>query len=150
MTTMGRLASEDTRRRARPLRYYRLMTRVPAIILAFAAVFAVARDANGAEPEQPSSSSGTQSQSGRSPTERDTRPPAPPRPATQTPPPPTPSDTPMATICSTPEGWCPIRSFAAPGTPCECSVPPDRRLPGVARFFLYEEPVSPYLNPHRN
>src|SRR5712691_1773647 len=85
---------------SRPLRYYRLMTRVPAIILAFAAVFAVARDANGAEPEQPSSSSGTQSQSARSPTERNTRPPAPPRPATQTPPPPTPSDTPMATICS--------------------------------------------------
>ena len=126
------------------------MTRVPAIILAFAAVFAVAHDSSGAEPEQPSSSIGAQSGPRQSPTEGATRPPAPPRPATQTRPPPAPSETPMATICSTPEGWCRIRSFVAPGTPCECSVPPDRRLPGVARFFLYQEPVSPYLNPHRN
>ena len=71
-----------------------------------------------------------------------TAPPRPPRPR--------PPDTPMATICSTSEGWCPLKAVALPGTPCECFVPPDIRLPGVARFFLYEEPVSPYLNPHRN
>ena len=91
------------------------MTRVPAIILAFAAAFAVAHDSSGAEPEQPSSSIGAQSGPRQSPTEGATRPPATPRPTTQTP-----------------------------------LLPPDRRLPGVARFFLYEEPVSPYLNPHRN
>lgn len=56
----------------------------------------------------------------------------------------------MARICSTDEGWCPIKPVVLPGTPCECFVPPDTRIPGVARFFLYEEPVSPYLNPHRN
>ncbi len=84
----------------------------------------------------------------------------PPQP-TPTPPPPSgtapprlqrprPPDTPMATICSTPEGWCPLKAVVMPGTPCECLLPPDIRLPGVARFFLYEEPVSPSLNPHRN
>jgi len=106
---------EGTRRRAWSLRYYRLMTRASAVALALAAVFAVAHDSSGAEPEQPPSSSGAQSGPRQSPTEGATRPPAPPRPTTQTPP-----------------------------------LPPDRRLPGVARFFLYEEPVSPYLNPHRN
>ena len=71
---------------------------------------------------------------------------APPRPRPR----PRPPDTPMATICSTDEGWCPIKPVVLPGTPCECFIPPDTRIPGVARFFLYEEPVSPYLNPHRN
>lgn len=80
--------------------------------------------------------------------------PAPPPPSGTAPsrplPPPRPRDTPRATICSTAEGWCPLKAVAAPGTPCECFIPPDTRLAGVARFFLYEEPVSPYLNPHRN
>ena len=78
--------------------------------------------------------------------------PTPPRPEGTAPsrPRPRPPDTPMATICSTSEGWCPLKAVVLPGTPCECFVPPDIRIPGVARFFLYEEPVSPYLNPHRN
>lgn len=81
-------------------------------------------------------------------------PPTPPRPEGTAPPRPRPRprppDTPMARICSTDEGWCPIKPVVLPGTPCECFLSPDTRIPGVARFFLYEEPVSPYLTPHRN
>ena len=44
----------------------------------------------------------------------------------------------------------PLKVVAMPGTPCECVLPPDTRIPSVARFFLYEERVSPYLTPHRN
>jgi hypothetical protein len=64
-------------------------------------------------------------------------PPAPPR-----------ASLPMATICSTDAGWCPLRTVVAPGGPCYCHVPPSTWLPGVARSFRYEGPVSPYLNPH--
>src|SRR5213594_3416293 len=62
---------EGTRRRAWSLRYYRFMTRASAVALALAAVFAVAHDSSGAEPEQPPSSSGAQSGPRQSPTEGD-------------------------------------------------------------------------------
>ena len=57
--------------------------------------------------------------------------------------------TPMATICSTEQGWCPITVVVLPGTPCKCAVLPARLLPAVARFFRYEPPVDPHLNPQR-
>ena len=31
---------------------------------------------------------------------------------------------------------------------CYCFVPPSTWLPGSARYWPYEGPVSPYLNPH--
>jgi hypothetical protein len=64
-------------------------------------------------------------------------PPGPPRPAG-----------PAATICSTDYGWCPIQIVATPGGTCYCFVPPSTWLPGSARYWPYEGPVSPYLNPH--
>ena len=54
-----------------------------------------------------------------------------------------------ATICSTDYGWCPIQAIAAAGGSCYCFVPPNTWLPGVARFWPYQGPVSPYLNPHQ-
>jgi hypothetical protein len=64
-------------------------------------------------------------------------------------PPPRPRATaPAATICSTDWGWCPIQTVAVPGGACACFVPPSTWLPGVARYFPYRGPVSPYLNPH--
>lgn len=56
---------------------------------------------------------------------------------------------PAATICSTDWGWCPIRSVALAGGFCHCFVPPATWLPGLARYWPYEGPVSPYLNPHQ-
>jgi hypothetical protein len=55
---------------------------------------------------------------------------------------------PQATICSTDWGWCPIQAVATPGGGCYCYVPPSTFLPGLARYFPYQGPVSPYLNPH--
>ena len=55
---------------------------------------------------------------------------------------------PPATICSTEHGWCPLRAVVAPGGVCYCFVPPSTWLPGSARYWPYEGPVSPYLNPH--
>ena len=55
---------------------------------------------------------------------------------------------PAATICSTDWGWCPIRIVATAGGVCYCFVPPSTWLPGSARYWPYEGPVSPYLNPH--
>ena len=55
---------------------------------------------------------------------------------------------PAATICSTDWGWCPVQTVAAPGGGCWCFVPPATWLPGSARYWPYEGPVSPYLNPH--
>ena len=72
------------------------------------------------------------------------RPAAPPRGQPSAPP----AGPPMATICSTDKGWCPLKVVAPQGAPCECVVPPDTHLPGVTRYFSYEEPVDPYLNPH--
>jgi len=62
-------------------------------------------------------------------------------------PPPRPG-APAATICSTEWGWCPLQAVAAPGGACYCYVPPSSWLPGLARYWPYEGPVSPYLNPH--
>src|ERR1044072_1904401 len=56
---------------------------------------------------------------------------------------------PAATICSTDYGWCPIQAVAPPGASCYCVVPPSTWLPGLARYWHYEGPVSPYLNPHQ-
>jgi hypothetical protein len=56
---------------------------------------------------------------------------------------------PAATICSTDYGWCPLQAVAAPGGYCYCYVPPSTYLPGLARYWPYEGPVSPYLNPHQ-
>jgi hypothetical protein len=55
---------------------------------------------------------------------------------------------PQANICSTDWGWCPIQTVALAGGQCYCFVPPSTWLPGLARNFPYEGPVSPYLNPH--
>jgi hypothetical protein len=55
---------------------------------------------------------------------------------------------PAATICSTDWGWCPLQAVAPPGGGCYCYVPPSTWLPGIARYWPYEGPVSPYLNPH--
>jgi hypothetical protein len=54
-----------------------------------------------------------------------------------------------ATICSTDHGWCPIQGIAASGASCYCFVPPSTWLPGLARYWPYQGPVSPYLNPHQ-
>ena len=66
------------------------------------------------------------------------------------PPPPAPRapGAPAATICSTDRGWCPVQTVVTPGGFCYCFVPPATWLPGLARYFPYTGPVSPYLNPH--
>ncbi|PYM19737.1 MAG: hypothetical protein DMD78_23745 [Candidatus Rokuibacteriota bacterium] len=64
------------------------------------------------------------------------------------PPPPPRVGAPAATICSTDWGWCPLQTLAAPGGGCYCFVPPRTWLAGSARYWPYEGPVSPYLNPH--
>jgi hypothetical protein len=56
---------------------------------------------------------------------------------------------PQATICSTDYGWCPIQTVAVAGGRCHCFVPPATWLPGLARYWPYQGPVSPYLNPHQ-
>jgi hypothetical protein len=55
----------------------------------------------------------------------------------------------VATICSTDYGWCPIQGVVLPGGHCHCFVPPNTWLPGLGRYWPYEGPVSPYLNPHQ-
>jgi hypothetical protein len=55
---------------------------------------------------------------------------------------------PQATICSTDWGWCPMHTVATPGGGCYCFVPPSTWLQGSARYYPYQGPVSPYLNPH--
>jgi hypothetical protein len=56
---------------------------------------------------------------------------------------------PPANICSTDHGWCPLQAVGAPGSPCHCFVPPATWLRGLARYWPYQGPVSPYLNPHQ-
>jgi hypothetical protein len=55
---------------------------------------------------------------------------------------------PVATICSTDWGWCPVQTVVTPGGSCYCFVPPGTWLAGSARYWPYQGPVSPYLNPH--
>jgi hypothetical protein len=55
---------------------------------------------------------------------------------------------PAATICSTDYGWCPIQVVTTGGGFCYCFVPPATWISGSARYWPYEGPVSPYLNPH--
>jgi hypothetical protein len=57
---------------------------------------------------------------------------------------------PPATICSTDYGWCPIQAVVTPGGSCYCFVPPSTWVSGSARYWRYEGPVSPYLNPHQS
>jgi hypothetical protein len=56
---------------------------------------------------------------------------------------------PTATICSTDYGWCPVHAVVTPGGSCYCFVPPSTWVSGSARYWRYEGPVSPYLNPHQ-
>jgi len=70
----------------------------------------------------------------------------------QPPPPPLPGQQ-IATICSNDAGWCPLLDVViAVGTPCQCYVPGQGYVGGVARYFNYamypDRPVSPYFNPH--
>jgi hypothetical protein len=67
--------------------------------------------------------------------------------APQPPPRPQPGG-PVATICSTDWGWCPLQTVATGGGSCYCFVPPATWLLGSARYWPYTGPVSPYLNPH--
>ena len=63
-------------------------------------------------------------------------------------PPAAPPSSPPATICSTDWGWCPLQVVMPAGGACYCFVPPGTWLPGSARYWPYQGPVSPYLNPH--
>jgi hypothetical protein len=68
-------------------------------------------------------------------------------------PPPPPPGPVMATICSNDAGWCPLLDVViAVGTPCQCLVPGQGYVGGVALYFNYamypDRPVSPYFNPH--
>lgn len=60
----------------------------------------------------------------------------------------------VATICSNEAGWCPLPEgvVIVTGTPCQCFVPGQGYVDGVARYFNYamypDRPVSPYFNPH--
>jgi len=68
--------------------------------------------------------------------------------APQPPPPVKRPGPPAATICSTDYGWCPIQTVTTGGGFCYCFVPPGTWISGSARYWPYEGPVSPYLNPH--
>jgi hypothetical protein len=61
-----------------------------------------------------------------------------------------PQKAPIANVCTTNSGWCPLQAQRpiASGTPCQCFVPPNTVLSGIAIFWPYQHPVSPYLNPH--
>lgn len=58
-----------------------------------------------------------------------------------------------ATICSSQWGWCPLDPSLrlSVSIPCQCFAQSGQSVPGVTRAFsywLYQRPVSPYLNPH--
>ena len=54
-----------------------------------------------------------------------------------------------ANICTTQWGWCQLPTLSAPpGIACVCLTPQNQQVPGVTRFFPYEGPASPYLQPH--
>jgi hypothetical protein len=70
------------------------------------------------------------------------RPLPPVRPAPGPPPPP-------ANICTTQWGWCQLPTWTAPlGVGCACLTADDREVPGITRYFPYQGPASPYLQPH--
>ena len=68
----------------------------------------------------------------------------------QRPPHPHPSTAPApANICTTQWGWCQLPTLTAPaGIACVCLTAQNQQVPGVPRFFPYEGPASPYLQPH--
>ena len=54
-----------------------------------------------------------------------------------------------ANICTTQWGWCQLPTLSAPaGFACACLTAQNEQVPGVTRFFPYEGPASPYLQPH--
>jgi hypothetical protein len=73
---------------------------------------------------------------------------APPQPAPR-PPRPHPPRAVSANICTTDLGWCQLPTLTAPhGVGCVCLTAHNQQVPGVTRFFPYEGPASPYLQPH--
>ena len=55
----------------------------------------------------------------------------------------------ISRICSTPQGWCPVPTGYAIGSPCYCFVPPSTQLPGYVLHCPWRPPIDLYLNPHR-
>jgi hypothetical protein len=73
---------------------------------------------------------------------------APPQPPPR-PPHPHPSRAAAANICTTTLGWCQLPTLSAPpGVACVCLTVQRQQVPGVTRYFPYEGPASPYLQPH--
>jgi hypothetical protein len=73
---------------------------------------------------------------------------APPHPPPRPPHPHPPRATP-ANICTTDLGWCQLPALTAPpGFACVCLTAQDQPVRGVTRFFPYQGPASPYLQPH--
>ena len=66
-----------------------------------------------------------------------------------TPRPPQGSEPPPANICTTQWGWCQLPTWSAPlGVGCACLTADNREVPGITRYFPYQGPASPYLQPH--
>ena len=56
---------------------------------------------------------------------------------------------PPANICTTQWGWCQLPTWTAPlGVACACLTADNREVPGITRYFPYQGPASPYLQPH--
>jgi hypothetical protein len=54
-----------------------------------------------------------------------------------------------ANICSTEWGWCQLSTQTAPhGVACWCLTEQDQPVAGITRYWPYEGPPSPYLQPH--
>jgi hypothetical protein len=56
---------------------------------------------------------------------------------------------PPANICTTQWGWCQLPTWSAPpGIGCACLTANNQEVAGTTRYFPYEGPASPYLQPH--
>jgi len=54
-----------------------------------------------------------------------------------------------ANICTSQHGWCQLPTLSAPaGVGCVCLTAQGQQVWGVTRFFPYQGPASPYLQPH--
>jgi hypothetical protein len=54
-----------------------------------------------------------------------------------------------ANICSTQWGWCHLPTLTAPnGVACTCLTTQNQQVPGITRYYPYQGPPSPYLQPH--
>ena len=75
---------------------------------------------------------------------------APPRPEAPPAPRPRPEPAPPpANICTTELGWCQLPTLAAPlGIGCVCLTAQNQQVPGTTRYYPYQGPASPYLQPH--